>query len=58
MEGRCGEEGEGDCWGEVGIGEILEQGGDQGGVQTEEQLAGVQPVVLHSMLYIFQIYLK
>ena len=49
MEGRCGEEGERDGWGEGGRGEILEQGGDQGGMQAEEQLTGVQPVALHLM---------
>ena len=47
MEGGGGEEGEGDCWGEVGRGQILEQGGDQGGVQAQEQLASVEPVALH-----------
>ena len=50
MEGRCGEEGEGDGRGEVGRGKTLEESGDQGGVETEEKLVGVEPVKLMVML--------
>ena len=46
MQGGGGEEGEGDGRGEVGGGEALEESGDEGGVETEEELVGVQPVKL------------
>ena len=46
MQGGGGEEGEGDGGGEVGGGEAFEKAGDEGGVETEEELVGVQPVKL------------
>ena len=46
MQGGGGEKGEGDGRREVGGGEALEESGDEGGVETEEQLVGVQPVKL------------
>ena len=46
MEGGGGEEGGGDGRREVGGGEALEETGDEGGVETEEELVGVQPVKL------------
>ena len=46
VQGGGGEEGEGDGGGEVGGGEAFEKAGDEGGVETEEELVGVQPVKL------------